>query len=183
MGLGGRMVYAGPASGAVAHFASSGFECPLYANPADFFFMHVLADGSSGSSSADRHIQLHRAWDASFAKQAHDQAWGRHTMIQKESDLDSVCALRYAAAPWLQFQVLMRRGLNDIKRNRMRGKAQAMQAIALGIIITVLWFRVTNDQNGVQDRQGVLFFMSLNTMMMACLGAQFFQQRTWSSFT
>ena len=35
-----------PCLAAVEHFAAAGFVCPQYANPADYFFMHVLsADG------------------------------------------------------------------------------------------------------------------------------------------
>jgi ABC-type multidrug transport system ATPase subunit len=33
----GRVVYYGPAATAVNYFAALGYECPQYANPADFF--------------------------------------------------------------------------------------------------------------------------------------------------
>jgi hypothetical protein len=69
-----------------------------------------------------------------------------------------------------QLVVLFRRGFNDIKRNPMRGKAQLMQPVVMAVILSLIWFQVSNDQNGVQDRSGVLFFITTNGLMQNVMG-------------
>merc|ERR1719498_1646552 len=71
---------------------------------------------------------------------------------------------------WTQFTVLLRRGVNDIRRNKLRGKAFIGQSIAMAIILSLIWFQVSNDQNGIPDRAGVLFFMTTNGMMQNVMG-------------
>ncbi|TMW57650.1 hypothetical protein Poli38472_014937 [Pythium oligandrum] len=41
---GGRTVYFGPRSESLKHFASAGYECPMYANPAEYYIELVNAD-------------------------------------------------------------------------------------------------------------------------------------------
>ena len=64
--LGGRVVYAASARGAVPHFATAGFTCPQYANPADYFFMHVLtSEGEdTDASRADKLVEVCRGGNA-----------------------------------------------------------------------------------------------------------------------
>lgn len=64
-----------------------------------------------------------------------------------------------------QFVTLLRRAAFDVRRNPMRGKAQIGQAVVFAVIITLIWFQVSNDQNGVQDRSGAMFFFAANGMM------------------
>lgn len=47
----GRVIYHGPTANAVPYFAALGYTCPLYTNPADFFFLQLLGHGSSSSNS------------------------------------------------------------------------------------------------------------------------------------
>lgn len=40
----GKIAYFGPAKESISYFASLGFQCPRFTNPADYFFMHVLRE-------------------------------------------------------------------------------------------------------------------------------------------
>lgn len=60
--------------------------------------------------------------------------------------------------------------MNDIKRNKMRGKAQVAQSVAFAAILSLIWWQVGKDQNSVQDRSGVIFFMTANIMMNNIMG-------------
>lgn len=52
----------------------------------------------------------------------------------------------------------------------MRGRAVIMQQVAMAIILSLIWFQVSDDQNGVQDRVGVLFFITTSGMMQNVMG-------------
>lgn len=60
--------------------------------------------------------------------------------------------------------------MRDLTRNRMRGRAQIAQSLIMGLVISLIWFQVSSDQKGVQDRSGVLFFICNTTMMTAIMG-------------
>ena len=63
----GRVVYAGPASDAVAYFEAAGFACPPRTNPAEFLADLVAVDHSSPdaeAASSARVAGLQAAWAA-----------------------------------------------------------------------------------------------------------------------
>ena len=49
-------------------------------------------------------------------------------------------------------------------------RAQFVQSIAFAFIISTIWWQLGDDQDSVQDRNGVLFFMSANGMMSSIMG-------------
>ncbi|KAK1869412.1 hypothetical protein I4F81_011889 [Pyropia yezoensis] len=58
----GRVVYSGPAEGALPHFASLGLPCPPHYNPCDFFLQLLTDAAPDGSQPVTR--QLEAAWAA-----------------------------------------------------------------------------------------------------------------------
>ena len=110
------------------------------------------------------------AWHASPDRRDADAAIGAAFNVAGGAD-GAVAAIKRSDAPWAtQFRVLFSRALNNVKRNPMAGKAKVGEAVIFGIIIAVIWFQVTNDQNGVQDRSGALFFFCANGMMQNIMG-------------
>lgn len=169
--LGGNTVYYGKCMEAVTHFAAVGYPCPTYANPPDFFFMHVLASPDGNVAEGDRMDVLVKAWADSALQKVVDQDVNKGFSGTASSALaDSEKRIGNTASPWLQFSCLMFRGFMDAKRNKMRFKAQVMQAIIFALIILLIWMQVGNDMNGVQNRAGAMFFMTANGMMQNVLG-------------
>ena len=168
--LAGRAVYAGDARASVAHFGAAGFACPTYANPADFFFMHVLTDADAAHfDDTARAAQLDTAWAASKPRAQNDAAAAEMVVRPAVDVHDAAAAAPRAHAAWhVQFGVLLQRAVNDVKRNPMAGKAVVAQAVVFGVIIALIWFDVADDQNGVQDRSGALFFMTANASRSSC---------------
>jgi len=165
--LDGRVVYAGPAGDAVTHFGNSGFVCPTYANPADYFFMHVLTcEGDTDNSQTNKLLE---AWQG--AEQKDSEAVEALFRAASQPTLETSKVTQSTGAPWSrQFVVLFRRAVNNLRRNPLAGKAKLGEAIVFGIIIALIWFRVDNDQNGLQDRSGALFFICANGMMQNVMG-------------
>jgi len=163
--LDGRTVFNGSAQKAVDHFGNVGYPCPQYANPADFFFMHVLVDPSGTAAHGERKDHLVSSWEESELKKEIEATVQERIKEARGSVDNAPGAKRDMASPLLQFQVLLKRCMLDVKRNPMRGKAIMGQSIAFAIIIAIIWNNVPNDMNGIQDRVGALFFMTANGMM------------------
>jgi ABC-type multidrug transport system ATPase subunit len=163
--LAGQAVFNSTASEAVAHFGTAGYPCPQYANPADFLFMHVLTTEDGNAAQGKRLTQLVDGWAASPLRSQKQLAGAAAAKASEGSPrppvIDSDKVPGFATA----FPVLLKRGLNDLKRNKMRGRAPFGQAIAMSMILGLIWFQISTDQKGVQDRVGVIFFMCVNGIM------------------
>merc|ERR1740129_1589331 len=178
--LHGQCVYAGLSSSSVPHFSDAGYPCPQYANPADFFFMHVLTSEDGSSVDDQRTEQLVQAWKA--AEQNVETEKKLDTLWSAAASDRRPCAttiMRTNSSFATQFVVLIKRAANDLWRNPMRGKAQIGQSLFLGLILTLIWAPLDNDQNGVQDRVGIIFFLSVNSVMqnVMCVLTTFANER------
>lgn len=174
--LEGKHVFAGPARRAVEHFANAGFPCPRYANPTDFFFMHVLSTPEGAAADGRRRDELVTTWESSELHVELQAMLGSAFGTPGSPSAGRAASPRGAGAGRVggsyvqQFLVLFRRGVNDIRRNPMRGKAPIAQAVIFALIIALIWAQVHNDQNGLQDRNGALYFMTANGMMQNIMG-------------
>eukprot|EP00927_Polykrikos_kofoidii_P066646 TRINITY_DN62206_c0_g1_i1.p1 TRINITY_DN62206_c0_g1~~TRINITY_DN62206_c0_g1_i1.p1 ORF type:complete len:664 (+),score=76.22 TRINITY_DN62206_c0_g1_i1:24-1994(+) len=169
--LGGHVVFCGPAVDAVTHFANIGYACPTYANPADYLFMHVLTNQDGSSADDSRCVELQTAWATSEGdtkrKALVDSLLSTATTGKIEN---SVTDVRQKASFWTQFSILFLRGANDIRRNVLRGRAFIAQCTVMALILSLIWLQVGNDQKGLQDRTGILFFITTNAVMQNVVG-------------
>jgi hypothetical protein len=69
-----------------------------------------------------------------------------------------------------QFKLLYSRSWKEAIRNPMRVRAQFGQAVFFSLIVATIWWQVGNDQTGIQDRNGVLFFIAMNGLMSSLMG-------------
>lgn len=168
----GSVVYHGESVTAVDYFARrGGFVCPPHSNPADFFFMHVLTCGDDDEKLRTKFVQSERsaflvaAWGAEVEEGGLKPKQSDEVFVPLGKD-----EVQKRASTWEQFKLLFTRSFREATRNPMRVKAQFGQAIALSIIISSIWWQVKNSQQGIQDRNGVLFFMSANGMMTSMMG-------------
>lgn len=173
--LAGKGIFLSEAKNAVTHFASAGFPCPQYANPADYFFMHVLVSADGSAADETRIESLAMAWNESpLNSQVNAEVTDIFKQANSVSSVQSSAAMALSvsgrASMGTQFQIIFMRSLNDIKRNPMRGKAQVGQSVAFGLIIALIWWQIGKDQNSVQDRAGAVFFMTANGLMNNVMG-------------
>ncbi|GMH52576.1 hypothetical protein TrRE_jg4903 [Triparma retinervis] len=163
----GNVVYHGPASSSVEYFGSIGFQCPKLSNPADYFFMHVLTEleAEAGYNQEARERDLCAAWKARStggnAAALVTQAAAGPYQVPKETERSTMRE---------QFGLLLKRSWGEATRNPMRVRAQLVQSIAFAFIISTIWWQLGDNQNSIQDRNGVLFFMSANGMMSSVMG-------------
>ena len=137
----GRCVFSSSAKETVTYFGAIGYPCPQYANPADFLFMHVLT--ASGDAVDDsRCATLVASWEVSSQRAEKDAAVAA-SFSTKDGATLPLPPRNSTASPFTQFQTLLKRAANDVKRNPMRGKAQVGQSIVFALIITLIWFQVS----------------------------------------
>lgn len=176
----GEIIYCGPAAAAVSYFSTLGFKCPMYSNPADFIFMDVLnltkqaeiamneaRKEDSAHEVASQQLQLSKQWSSS--------AQNRDILDQcSKATVKPICDIstNFHSGFLTQFSVLMQRAWKNALRNPLLVKAKVGQALFMGILLGLIYHgdAMKTHQAGIQNRTGVLFFMSINQVMSAAIG-------------
>lgn len=193
----GHTMFHGPQSQVVPYFASIGFPCPKYSNPADYLFMHVVnttkpagpaADQSSGEvepgksmdleavccghSSADRVQHLLKSWgSSSLAKSSLLDASALVVGSEAAQQVNHLigASKENGASTCQKFRALTGRSCNELRRNKMRIKTYVAQTFVFSLMISIIYVPMGNNQASIQDRRGALFFCSMNGMMTGVL--------------
>uniref|UniRef100_A0A3B4YFE9 Broad substrate specificity ATP-binding cassette transporter ABCG2 n=1 Tax=Seriola lalandi dorsalis TaxID=1841481 RepID=A0A3B4YFE9_SERLL len=153
----GKMVYHGPAPNALDYFANIGYPCEPHNNPADFF-LDVINGDFTGTTITKVHGSEGN-FDFHSSKRA-------HTSPHSAELYDSMTALMAQLIPShsptfaLFFQIAseVNLGVN----------------IFLALIVGAIFFRVKDDQSGIQNRMGALFFITTNQCFSTVSAAELF---------
>ncbi len=196
---GGQIVYHGPVQQAVAYFSLLGFPCPMYTNPADYFFMEILRDSdkkaaTSGSSLAsieaaavdavESSTKLSESLSQSSAEDRlhllctkwKSSAENTELMQIIEQSLSNPSGLnatsfKIKASAKTQLKVLCHRAACNMLRNKFTMHLRLAQAIIFGLMIAGIYWGI--DKRGpeaqVQDRMGALYFMTTNMFMSSMM--------------
>jgi ATP-binding cassette subfamily G (WHITE) protein 2 len=155
----GISVYRGPATGVVPYFATQGYQCEMYDNPADFA-LDTLIDASRKPGELEKLDQAYRASVmhtsvvALLDKQSHDDDFERLRRQQQGAAARSIGAEIYYVA---------QRTLKNAIRNPQLLLAQTMMSIVLGLLVGLVFFNLQKTvAPGVQDILGTLFFIVMN---------------------
>ncbi|KAK3832080.1 MAG: hypothetical protein JOS17DRAFT_110833 [Linnemannia elongata] len=88
---------------------------------------------------------------------------GRSTPASQQASIDifsgKAVATYRRASWWSQFKILADRTLKNIYRDPMLMLSHYVMSIFLGLLCGALFYKVTNDIPGFQNRMGVFFFM------------------------
>ncbi|GMH78937.1 hypothetical protein TL16_g07982 [Triparma laevis f. inornata] len=163
----GSLVYHGPCSDSVGHFDTLGFKCPEKHNPADFFFMRVL---TCGDDEEKQKINFDQEERTRTLREAWEKVSAQRPGTVTEKVYYTVPPKEVTSSPIDQFKLLLQRSFREATRNPMRVRAQFGQNLMFSLIISSIWFQVSSTQDGIQDRNGVLFFLAANGMMSSIMG-------------
>ncbi len=185
----GEIVYCGPAADAVSYFSILGFNCPMYSNPADFIFMDVLnltkqaelamneARKDTAHEVASQQLELSKKWNSS----AQNQEILRQCSIALVKPIWDI-STNFQSGFLMQFSILMLRAWKNALRNPLLVKAKIGQALFMGVLLGLIYQgdAMKTHQAGIQNRAGVLFFMSINQVMSAAIGIlSIFLRKSW----
>jgi len=70
----------------------------------------------------------------------------------------------------MQFYLLSARAQRNAWRNKLMLRGRLAQTLFLSVVIGLIFLQLTNDQRGIQDREGSLFFIAVNGVMTSTMG-------------
>ncbi|KAH0469408.1 hypothetical protein IEQ34_000966 [Dendrobium chrysotoxum] len=180
----GRCVYYGRGRDALDYFASIGFVSEIYVNPADF-----MLDLANGVTRVDNHADTA---DKAHIKQSLISSYNKLLAPKVKASVNSSIAASMASAEslrigsersgekeakdftrtsWLkQFSILIRRSLKE-RRHETFNSLRVFQVIAAAFLAGSMWWH--SSIRNVQDRLGLLFFISIFWGVFASFNAVF----------
>ncbi|XP_072478443.1 broad substrate specificity ATP-binding cassette transporter ABCG2 isoform X2 [Notamacropus eugenii] len=176
----GRLIYHGPAQEALEYFASSGYHCEAHNNPADFFLDVINGDSSAvllnreeGTNEAKNHeepAQHDKLIVDKLAENYVNSSYFKNT--KAELDTFSVGIQKVKITPFRettystsfshQLKWLSKRSFKNLLRSPQASIAQVIITTVLGLVVGAIFFGLKNDSTGIQNRAGVLFFLTSN---------------------
>ncbi|XP_008842861.1 ATP-binding cassette sub-family G member 2 [Nannospalax galili] len=189
----GRLMFHGPAQKALEYFASTGYHCEPYNNPADFFLDVINGDSSAVASTREGEEQeannteqsskkgkpiienlaefyvnssFYRETKAELDRLPGGQKKKRITVVFKETT--------YVTSFCHQLRWIAKRSFKNLLRNPQASIAQVIVTIILALIIGAIYFGLKNDSAGIQNRAGVLFFLTTNQCFSSVSAVELF---------
>jgi len=165
----GQIMYQDKAAHVVNYFGERGFPCPHFSNPADHIFMRILNDQDAMSVEARATSQqsVHKFMDEYSRSELKGLIESRCAETGIGVDITQVQSV---AGLSTQIVVLFARSKNNVIRNRMILRAKIGQCFFFGLLVGLVYRDLATNQRGIQDRNGALFFISINVVMAATFG-------------
>uniref|UniRef100_A0A673W130 ATP-binding cassette, sub-family G (WHITE), member 2a n=1 Tax=Salmo trutta TaxID=8032 RepID=A0A673W130_SALTR len=151
----GKQVYHGPAQSALDYFSNIGYTCEPHNNPADFFL-----DVINGDSTA---IAFNRIKDLMD-----------NLLLVLFSVKTPSRTITYNTSFSTQFRWVLKRTFTNLILNPQTSFAQIGVTVFLAVIVGAIFFGVKNDQSGLQNRMGALFFITTNQCFSSVSSAELF---------
>nr|XP_057936803.1 broad substrate specificity ATP-binding cassette transporter ABCG2d [Doryrhamphus excisus] len=189
--VGGKMVYHGPAPNALDYFANIGYSCEPHNNPADFFLDVISGDFTISSMSKvnisedldfEELSSSRQSMEERLVEEYKNSSYCSDTRSQLERILqDKRCSSRpksrtvtYNSSFCHQLCWVLRRTFQNLMLNPQTSVAQVGVHIFLALIVGAIFFRVKDDQSGIQNRMGALFFITTNQCFSTVSAAELF---------
>jgi len=149
---GGQLVFFGPAKESVNHFTSLGYECPKNFNPADYLIDVVTMNSDTIVKN------LSEKYRESVISRGVMSTISNIQTNSPEIHLGKEFSQEYASSFFRQIMVLSKRVVKNNLRNPFLMPLQYSLTTALSLLIGGIFYHLTLDLSGVQDRAGCLFF-------------------------
>uniref|UniRef100_A0A8C7FXK7 Broad substrate specificity ATP-binding cassette transporter ABCG2-like n=1 Tax=Oncorhynchus kisutch TaxID=8019 RepID=A0A8C7FXK7_ONCKI len=187
----GKQVYHGPAQSALDYFSNIGYTCEAHNNPADFFLDVINGDSTSiafdriteGDNSDPDRVTTSRQNIEDHLVQEYrgSQYYGetkaqleRITMNREYSVKTPSRTITYNTSFSTQFRWVLKRTFTNLILNPQTSFAQIGVTVFLALIVGAIFFGVKNDQSGLQNRMGALFFITTNQCFSSLSSAELF---------
>uniref|UniRef100_A0A671WBZ3 Broad substrate specificity ATP-binding cassette transporter ABCG2 n=1 Tax=Sparus aurata TaxID=8175 RepID=A0A671WBZ3_SPAAU len=183
----GKMVYHGPAPNALDYFANIGYPCEPHNNPADFFldvingdftfhkhkplFTHSESIFNSRQSIEGRLVEEYR--NSSYSSDTRAEL---DRIVQEKECI--LCpksrTITYNSSFFHQLRWVLKRTFQNLMLNPQTSVAQLGVNIFLALIVGAIFYGVKDDQSGIQNRMGALFFITTNQCFSTVSAAELF---------
>uniref|UniRef100_A0A673J6Y9 ATP-binding cassette sub-family G member 2-like n=1 Tax=Sinocyclocheilus rhinocerous TaxID=307959 RepID=A0A673J6Y9_9TELE len=186
--VGGRLVYHGPAQDALDYFMQIGYTCEPHNNPADFFL--DVINGDSTAVTLNKLNDLDQEQLSSSLKCIEDRLVEEYknssSYKQTKSELERIVqgqdystrpksrTITYNTSFCHQFNWVLKRTFRNLMLNPQTSFAQIGVTIFLALVVGVIFFGVKDNSSGIQNRIGVLFFITINQCFSSVSSAELF---------
>uniref|UniRef100_A0A8C5G8P5 Broad substrate specificity ATP-binding cassette transporter ABCG2 n=1 Tax=Gouania willdenowi TaxID=441366 RepID=A0A8C5G8P5_GOUWI len=172
--VGGKMVYHGPAPNALDYFADIGYHCEPHNNPADFFLDVINGNFTLSSSRQSIEERLVLEYKNSIYS-SNTQAELEQILLDKKFIMHPAArTITYNSSFLHQLQWVLQRTFKNLLLSPQISVAQVVVSIFLGLIVGAIFFGVKDDQSGIQNRMGALFFITTNQCFSTVSAAELF---------
>uniref|UniRef100_A0A7N8XNS1 Broad substrate specificity ATP-binding cassette transporter ABCG2-like n=1 Tax=Mastacembelus armatus TaxID=205130 RepID=A0A7N8XNS1_9TELE len=175
----GKQVYHGPAQNALEYFADIGYTCEPHNNPADFFLDVIngdstalaLRDVDTEGMKVDKLVEEYR--NCQYYKQTKAEL---ERILQGKQTTTFVPSrtITYNTSFLTQFRWVLKRTFRNIMLNPQTSVAQVAVTLFLALVVGAIFFDVQDDQSGMQNRFGALFFIIVNQCFSSLSSAELF---------
>ncbi|XP_041926462.1 broad substrate specificity ATP-binding cassette transporter ABCG2-like [Alosa sapidissima] len=183
----GRQVYHGSANNALQYFKDIGYECEPHNNPADFFLDVINGDATNQKTATDSEVAPDGQRSSPQSIEQHlveaykQSADFRETQQELQritqgggADRTVVRTITYNTSFCHQFKWVLQRTFKNLMLNPQTSVAQVGVTVFLALIVGAIFFDVKEDQSGIQNRMGALFFITTNQCFSALSSAELF---------
>ncbi|XP_035531430.1 broad substrate specificity ATP-binding cassette transporter ABCG2-like [Morone saxatilis] len=186
----GKQVYHGPAPRALEYFSDIGYTCEPHNNPADFFLDIINGDSTAVAlNSLDSEdpdsdsVSLSRQ---GIEDKLVEEYRNCHYYKQTKAELESIIqgkpttttapsrTVTYNTSFLTQFRWVLKRTFRNLMLNPQTSIAQVAVTLFLALVVGAIFFGVKEDQSGMQNRFGALFFIVVNQCFSSLSSAELF---------
>uniref|UniRef100_A0A8C5EPH8 Broad substrate specificity ATP-binding cassette transporter ABCG2 n=1 Tax=Gouania willdenowi TaxID=441366 RepID=A0A8C5EPH8_GOUWI len=186
--VGGKMVYHGPAPNALDYFADIGYHCEPHNNPADFFLDVINGNFTVNNMTSVNNVNLEelsssrQSIEERLVLEYKNSIYSSNTQAELEQILLDKKFIMHPAARTItynssflhQLQWVLQRTFKNLLLSPQISVAQVVVSIFLGLIVGAIFFGVKDDQSGIQNRMGALFFITTNQCFSTVSAAELF---------
>ncbi|XP_051919262.1 broad substrate specificity ATP-binding cassette transporter ABCG2 [Hippocampus zosterae] len=181
----GRQVYHGPAHSALDYFSEIGYVCEPHNNPADFFLDVINGDSAAiavDGEDADSVLKSRQGIEDKLVEEYRTCSDFKRTKAEleriiqgkKTSQSTPSRTITYNTGFLTQFRWVLKRTFRNLLLNPQTSIAQVAVTLFLALVVGAIFFNVQEDQSGIQNRFGALFFITVNQCFSSLSSAELF---------
>uniref|UniRef100_A0A8C7KV42 Broad substrate specificity ATP-binding cassette transporter ABCG2 n=1 Tax=Oncorhynchus kisutch TaxID=8019 RepID=A0A8C7KV42_ONCKI len=190
----GKQVYHGPAQNALDYFSDIGYACEAHNNPADFFLDVINGDSTATAMNKiqgedrDRDIDFEelsgsrQTIEERLVDEYRNCSYFRDTQVELEritqgkqyTTKPTSRTITYNSSFFTQLHWVLGRTFRNLALNPQTSVAQLGVTIFLALIVGAIFFGVKDNQSGIQNRIGALFFITTNQCFSTLSAAELF---------
>ncbi|KAG7386895.1 hypothetical protein PHYPSEUDO_015100 [Phytophthora pseudosyringae] len=167
----GATIYQGKAVDVVEYFASCGYECPTFVNPADYLMEKiVVVDADTDRAGVERVRTLKETWKTHASQQdgaievvnpqdVNSSAANGNIVSTPRSTEEVLDFEDSRASVWGQIHVLGTRNALRLLRDKTALRLQSVQTLVTTLLVGIIFFQLTLDQQGVSNFSGAFFYI------------------------
>ncbi|XP_035005581.2 broad substrate specificity ATP-binding cassette transporter ABCG2 isoform X2 [Hippoglossus stenolepis] len=184
----GKQVYHGPAQSVLEYFSDIGYTCEPHNNPADFFLDVINGDATAAvgnnvdKEDSDSVSKSRRSIEDKLVEEYRNCHYYKQTKAELERIIQGKQTtttsrsrtITYNTGFLTQFRWVLKRTFRNLMLNPQTSIAQIAVTLFLALIVGAIFFNVQDDQSGMQNRVGALFFVIINQCFSSLSAAELF---------